>query len=68
MAAVSLVRSGSMPLAISRHEHAFAPTACAGSLLDGRPHGHGVIDKNGEQAACTFDEGTFVCYNNPKDW
>ncbi len=61
MVAVSLVRSGS--IAISRHEHAFA-----GSLLDGRPHGLGVMDKNGEQAACTFDEGTFVCYNNPKDW
>jgi hypothetical protein len=37
----------------------------AGALLDGRPHGQGVVDKDESQAACTFDEGAFVSYNSP---
>ncbi len=61
--AISICISLHIPLCIWHNELAFA-----GSLLDGRPHGGGVIDKNGEQAACTFDEGAFVCYNSPKDW
>jgi hypothetical protein len=62
MVAASLVSTSSMILAT------FHPPMCLGTLLDGRPHGKGLVDKNGSQAECTFDEGAFVCYNIPTDW
>ncbi len=40
--------------------------AFSGALLDGRPHGQGMVDKDESQVPCTFDEGVFMCYN-PKD-
>ncbi len=51
-----------------RNGNACQINACSGCLLDGRPHGQGMVDKDACQVSCTFDEGVFLCYNDPKDW